>query len=294
MLAAVLTGDVGAGKSTLLGVWRDMGACVVCADEIAKAQWSRPEIMRAIVARWGDGVLRDGRPDFAAIASHAFANEEEHRFTNELIHPPTRAEITRLVRSARGWTVAEIPLLFEAGVHDWVDCIIYATAPLAARAVRNAARGWDEAEITRREKHLLDSGEKIKKSDIVMTNDGTLEEWLAHARELGDVMLRASGVCELHTCCGSRDEAERIASILVDNRLAACVNIGDVASIYRWNGEICLDSECALTCKTTASARREAISCIKANHSYDLPAITTTELAHSDFATLRWVAENCV
>lgn len=294
MLAAVLTGDVGAGKSTLLRVWGNMGANIISADEVAKAQWSRADIMETIVSRWGGKVVRDGKPDFAEIASHAFANEEEHRFTNELIHPATRAEITRRVQSSHGWTVAEIPLLFEAGVHDWVDCIIFAAAPLALRVARNASRGWDEAEITRREKLLIDSNEKMKKSDIVISNDGTLDEWTAKAKDLGELMKRAAGVCELHICCGSLDEAERIARILVENRLAACVNIGGVASVYRWQGEVCKDSEWALTCKTTASARRDAISCIRSNHSYDLPAITATGLAHSDFATLKWVAENCV
>ncbi len=171
MLVTALTGDVGAGKSTLSRVWRDMGANVVDADEIAKEQWMCPEVAGVARARWGDDVYGpDGRPDYAKIAECAFANEAEHRFTIELIHPRTRAEITRRVNALRGWIVAEIPLLFEAGVHDWVDHIVFASAPRDARVARNRARNWDEREILRREKNLLPSLEKQKKSDLVLSN----------------------------------------------------------------------------------------------------------------------------
>ena len=295
MFVTALTGDVGAGKSTMSRIWRDMGANVVGADEVAKEQWMRPEVARIASDRWGDDIYRpDGRPNYAKIAERAFSNEAEHRFTNELIHPRTRVEITRRVNALRGWIVAEIPLFFEAGGHDWVDHIVFVTAARAARAARNAARNWDEREILRREKNLLSSGEKQKKSDLVLSNDGDLAAWGRRARELGAHFLRVAGVCELQTCCGSFEEAQKIASLLVKKRLAACVNIGEVKSIYRWQGKTEADAEWSLTCKTTQSARREAIACIKVNHPYDLPAITATELCHADYATLAWVAENCV
>lgn len=272
-----------------------MGANIVNADEIAKEQWACPEVARIARARWGDGIYRpDGRPDYANIAERAFANEAEHRFTNDLIHPRTRAEMTRRVNALRGWVVAEIPLLFEAGVHDWVDHIVFAAAPLDARTARNAARNWDEREILRREKNLLPSAEKQKKSDLVLSNDGGLAAWEARARELGAHFLRVAGVCELHTCCGSLENAREIAGILVERRLAACVNIDEAESVYRWQGKIETAQEWRMTCKTTQSARREAIACIRENHPYDLPAIGASELCHADYKTLAWITDNCI
>ncbi len=79
----------------------------------------------------------------------------------------------------------------------------------------------------------------------------------------------------------------------MERRLAACVNIGEVESVYRWRDKIETDREWQVTCKTTQSARREAIACIRENHPYDLPAIGAQELCHADYETLAWVAENC-
>ena len=294
MFVVAVTGDVGAGKSTLVEVWRSMGAEIVSADEVAKDQWRKPEIMAAMVARWGDEVLTNGAPDFAKIARVVFANEEENRFTRALIHPGTWEEITKIVRSLRGWVVVEIPLLFESGRHDWIDCVVYVTAPKAARSSRNAARGWRAGEVERRERFLLASDEKQALSDVVLTNDGSRDEWEAEARELGTLFAKSSAVYEVMTCCGSLEEAERIGRLLVEKRLAACVNMSAVRSCYRWQGGVSVENEWAISCKTTGSALRKTIDCIKENHSYDLPAITAHDFTHSDFTTLKWIVESCI
>lgn len=289
-----LTGDVGAGKSTVVRVWRALGANTIDADAIAKEEWHKPEIARLMTARWGDRVLTDGHPDYAKIAAVAFSNEEEYRFTNALIHPGTRAEISRRANALRGWIVAEIPLLFEAGRHDWIDCVVCVAAPRERRVAQNAFRGWDDDEIRRRERFLIDGEEKRRMSEVVMTNNGTLEAWREQAEARGKLFRRMSGVCELSTHCASLAEAETIAEKLVQNRFAACVNIGEERSVYAWKGATCRDAEWSLRAKTTQSARREAMHCIREMHSYELPAIVATEIAHADFETLKWVAENCI
>lgn len=294
MLTVVLSGEVGAGKSTLARIWRSQGANVVGADEIAKEQWHQPEIVRQMTARWGDAALSDGRPDYAKIARVAFSNEEEYRFTNALIHPGTRVELKRRVSALRGWIVAEIPLLFEGGGHDWIDGVVYATAPLARRVAQNAHRGWDVEEIRRRERFLMDSAEKAQRADIVLANDGDLQAWTDKAEALGRLFARMADVCELSVHCGSPEEAEKIAERLLENRLIACANIGPVQSVYTWNGERHRAREWALVAKTTETALRPAMHLIRELHSYDLPAIATHELYRGDFATLRWVAESCI
>ncbi len=294
MLTVALTGDVGAGKSTVARVWRDMGACVIDADAVAKRQWLRPEVMEQAVARWGDSVRRaDGSPDYAAIARHAFQNEEEHAFTNALIHPGARTDLTCAAKAGNGWIVAEIPLLFESGMHDWIDCVAYAAAPIERRIERNAVRGWDAQEILRRERLLLPSAEKQARADFVLFNDGDLEAWKAEARRLGALFLRMSSVCVLQTHCRTEEEATRIGDALVERRLAASANAAAVRSRFRWKGAIVAMDEWSLSCLTTASARRRAMACVRELHSYSLPAITATELRHADPATLRWIAENC-
>jgi dephospho-CoA kinase len=293
MLTAAVTGDVGAGKSTLVRTWAALGANVIDADSSAKAQWSNPDVLSRAVARWGDSVSKDGAADFAEIAKKAFASEEDYRFMNSLIHPGTKADIRRKAASFRGFVVLEIPLLFETGGFDWIDYVVYVSAPDDLRGRRNAARGWDGAEIARRERFMASPDEKKAKSDLVLVNGGDIKMWEAIAREQGERLMAMAGACELTTCCGSLEDAQRIASILVRKHLAACVNISEVKSCYFWDGRICDESEWRLSCKTTERALAPAMECVRANHPYELPAITSTELSRSDIRTLSWIAESC-
>lgn len=292
MFVVGLTGDVGAGKSALSGVWRTMGARVIDADEAAKRQWSVPEIRERAAARWGGEIFRGDGVNFARIAEIAFADENEYRYMIELIHPATRADLTREVRASGGWVVVEIPLLFEGVRHDWIDFVVYATAPLEERIARNRVRGWDAEEVARRERFLLDPREKRAMADLVLSNDSTLEAWAETARRTGALFSRMGAVRELSTCCGSRAEAEKIAAVLVERRLAACVNISQVKSVYRWQGDVETGKEWRLICKTTEGELREAVRCIRENHSYDLPAIVWRDLC-GEADSLRWIVESC-
>jgi dephospho-CoA kinase/uncharacterized protein involved in tolerance to divalent cations len=270
-----------------------MGANVINSDEAAKRQWERPDVIRLAVDRWGPDIIRDGAPDYRRIAERAFSSREDNDFTNSIIHPRAKAEISRLVSAARGLIVVEIPLLFESGGLSFADWIVYVTAHEEARIARSSARGWDREEIARRERFLMDSDEKAGMSDMVLRNDDSLSSWEDRARDVGTMLLAVSSVYEISTSCGSMEDAEKIASSLVHDRLAACVNIGEERSVYRWKEEIHRDREWSLACKTTEANVRPAIRCIRANHTYELPAITAKETSHSDFDTLKWIVESC-
>ena len=101
----------------------------------------------------------------------------------------------------------------------------------------------------------------------------------------GDVVLAVSTAPDA-------DTAERIARVLVEERLAACVNVlPGVASLYRWEGEVREDAESALILKTTASRFEGLRARIRALHSYDLPAILALPAATGDADFLAWVRE---
>jgi periplasmic divalent cation tolerance protein len=70
------------------------------------------------------------------------------------------------------------------------------------------------------------------------------------------------------------EQAQTIARQLVENRLAACVQIQQgLYSIYRWDGKICEENEVLLSAKTTAANWEEIRTFIHNNHPYDLPEI---------------------
>ena len=78
--------------------------------------------------------------------------------------------------SGAGITVAEIPMLFEAGRPEWVDRVLFMTADAEIRARRNSFRGLDENELRRRERFFLNREERIKRSDWVICNNGDVEK----------------------------------------------------------------------------------------------------------------------
>jgi periplasmic divalent cation tolerance protein len=94
--------------------------------------------------------------------------------------------------------------------------------------------------------------------------------------------------------CRSAKEAERIASRLVQTRLAACGNIlrSPVRSIYRWKEKIESAREFLLVIKTSRRRFPELQAAIKHLHSYELPEIIALPIAAGSQGYLSWLAES--
>ena len=88
-----------------------------------------------------------------------------------------------------------------------------------------------------------------------------------------------------------KEQALAIGKTLVEERLAACVNVIDgMTSIYRWEGEICTDSEAVLIAKTS-SERFEALAArVKQLHTYTCPCIVSLPVIGGSSGYLEWLA----
>ena len=80
-----------------------------------------------------------------------------------------------------------------------------------------------------------------------------------------------SDYCLMIFTAANKEEAEQIAQELVEKKMAACVNIFDIASIYWWEGKIDQDTEALGIIKTRKDLIKTIIEEIKANHSYECP-----------------------
>ena len=94
--------------------------------------------------------------------------------------------------------------------------------------------------------------------------------------------------------CGNREEAERIANTVVNERLAACVNLlPPVQSIYRWQGAVEQAEEFLLLIKTTTQQLAHLRDRLEALHSYDTPEIIALPITAGSERYLAWLRAQC-
>lgn len=94
----------------------------------------------------------------------------------------------------------------------------------------------------------------------------------------------------VYMTAGTIDEARDIGRALVEEHLAACVNIfGPIESIYRWGGAVQLDPEIAFVAKTAHQNLTALTERVKALHSYDTPCVVALPVVGGCPDFLRWV-----
>lgn len=90
----------------------------------------------------------------------------------------------------------------------------------------------------------------------------------------------------------SQQEAGAIASALIESKLAACVTVIPVQSIYRWQGEINHDQEWQLIIKTKLEKFQELSDKVIELHSYEVPEIIALPIVAGSPSYLNWIEEN--
>ncbi|HEY4900793.1 MAG TPA: divalent-cation tolerance protein CutA [Terriglobales bacterium] len=97
------------------------------------------------------------------------------------------------------------------------------------------------------------------------------------------------------TTVGSLDQAERLATTLVERRLAACVNIvGPIRSIYRWKDAIEREQEYVLLIKTTAERAVDLAAAFAELHPYELPERVELSIEGGSNEYLEWLSAQVV
>jgi dephospho-CoA kinase len=195
-----IAGGIGSGKSFVARLFGELGCAVIDSDEQVKAAYRDPAVRETIRGWWGDGVLLPGgeinRP---MVAKKVFADEAERRRLEGLIHPWV-AEARRREMSAAAKDpqvvayVWDTPLLFEAGLNAECDAVVFVDAPLERRLERvRRGRGWDEAELLRRQKSQWPLDKKQRISDYVVTNTADADDARGQVREvLSRILARSS------------------------------------------------------------------------------------------------------
>jgi dephospho-CoA kinase len=175
-----LTGAVGSGKSAAADALEALGCARFDADRSAKGALDRPEVIDTLCDWWGSAVVGDdGRIDRSRVASIVFADDDQRRRLEGLIHPIVREDLAGALTAAanRGdrCMALDIPLLHEGGLDAWCDAVLFIDAPREQRLERvSTNRGWNEAELARREAAQMPEGEKRRRATTIVRNDADL------------------------------------------------------------------------------------------------------------------------
>jgi len=189
-----LTGGIGSGKSTVSGFLKELGAVVIDADRVGHEVFKLDtEAWQEVVAAFGKEILApDGEIDRRKLGKIVFDDYEALARLNQIMHPRIYALVKALIEEYRQQgvrvVVIEAPVLLEAGrpsLVDEVDEVWVTVAPESTVLKRLEKKvGLSELESMARIRSQLPPEEKIKKADVVIDTDCSLDELKSRVKKL--------------------------------------------------------------------------------------------------------------
>lgn len=177
MTCIAITGTMGSGKSSvsaLLKEWMPVTDCdQINAALLEPGQPGYQALMQAGVLQVDD----QGTLDKPAQAAAMFSDPAYKAKVESILHPMIRQAVQDWAYSQKGLCAVEVPLLFESGMESDFDEIWCVTCSLPTALQRlQQGRGIDAASALARIEHQMDAAAKCARSQVVLVNDGTLDE----------------------------------------------------------------------------------------------------------------------
>ncbi len=186
-----LTGGIGSGKSTVAQFLAELGAVILDADKVGHEAFKPDtEAWHDVVATFGRQILTPtGEVDRKKLGEIVFNQPEALSRLNQIMHPRMydmmKARIEEYRQQGVDVVVLEAAVLIEANWTSLVDEVWVTVAPEAMVLERlKKQRGLDEEQTSARIRSQLSSEERVEHADVVIKNDGDLEEVKAKVKEL--------------------------------------------------------------------------------------------------------------
>ena len=189
MLSVGLTGGIGSGKSTVAQRFRELGAVVIDADQLARAVVAAGSTgLAAVHGRFGDAVVSgDGTLDRGALGEIVFADPQARLDLEAITHPRIAARTRSLVESAPpgGVVVHDIPLLVEKQMSADYHLTVVVGAEEDVRMARlTRGRGFTEADAWARISAQASDRERRVAADVWLNNNGSVDGLLVQVEAL--------------------------------------------------------------------------------------------------------------
>lgn len=184
-----IMGGVASGKTTVAGMLGSFGAKVIDADKIGHGFLGVPEIKEKLVKRWGKDILdKEGAVDRSKLSRLVFSDAKALRELNDILHPLILGAIRReIARSEGGMVVVDAALLYETGLAELCDLLIFVAAEERVKKERAVNdRRWNSEEVARRERFQSSAEEKSRMAHHVIDNNFSTEDTLRQVRDFLD------------------------------------------------------------------------------------------------------------
>ena len=179
-----LTGGTGSGKTTVAKYLTEMGYTVIDADVIARSLTDPgSEVLRLLAESFGEDIIaEDGSLIRKRLGDIVFNNKEKLQQLNDIMGPSMDKAFLKALNDAvleRPYSKVffDAPTLYESGRECMVDKVWVVAAGLETRIKRIMDRdGLSREQVLARMANQLPEEEKIRRADVVIYNDGTLED----------------------------------------------------------------------------------------------------------------------
>ena len=192
MLVVALTGGIGSGKSTVGQIFAQLGAIVIDSDQLARDVIERGSIgFNEVIAKFGDGVLKNGEIDRQILASLIFKDPAKRSELEQITHPLIRRAFAKMVSSASPDSIVinQIPLLVESN-HDYkFDHIITVSASESIRSERLIKRGLTNDQIKQRLGAQATDQMRENIADSVIINEKNEQELTDQVEKIWEQLL---------------------------------------------------------------------------------------------------------
>ena len=197
LIRVAVTGGIASGKTTVTSFFQKFGAYVVSADQIVhQLLSSNTSLVKQVISLLGEQILRDGSIDRKKMADIVFENPKLLQKLEHLLHPLVAQEIKASWNYASSLNkyklfVAEVPLLFEAGLENEFDASIAVVSP--EDDCRKRYRGGID-DYNRRAISQFTERQKALNATFIIENTGSLEELEAKVASLYTLLSKGENL----------------------------------------------------------------------------------------------------
>ena len=190
LVKIAVTGEIASGKSTVCKYFKQLGAYVVDADQIAhNLLSSKTPIGQNIIKFLGKNILVKGEISRKKIADMVFADKKKLKKLEAIIHPPVFEEIENLYikinkQGSYLFFVVEIPLLYETKKEKFYDYVIVVTSD-KEKCFQN-----EKIKSGIRKKRLKDINHKIEKADFVIHNNSSFTMLKRQVTKISNILIK--------------------------------------------------------------------------------------------------------